>query len=114
MKHETQNRVESLQRSTRDLLGFVRVENAVLMDQGHLTLRGLYLQKMILLKDLEERAEALSQEKSDEDIAECLLLLRQVQRELKINAVHHLEALKKGRQAHYFEDECDEQEGGYV
>ena len=91
-----QNRIDELQKNMRDLLGFVRVENAVLMDQGHLSLRGLYLQKMIMLKDLEEQAENLAEEKSDQDIAECIHLLSKVQKELKINAFQHLEALKSG------------------
>ena len=89
-----QNNTEALQKNMRDLLGFVRMENAVLMDQGYLSLRGLYLQKMVMLKDLEEQAEELAQEKSDQDIAECIRLLSQVQKELKVNAFQHLEALK--------------------
>ncbi len=94
MTQQVQNKTVNLQSHIRDLLGFIRMENTVLMDQGQLTLRGLYLQKMIMLRDLEERAESLSQEKSDSDVAHCLILLRQVQRELKVNTAHHLDALK--------------------
>lgn len=90
-----QSKLHSLQDNMRDLLGFVRMENAVLMDQGHLSLRGLYLQKMIVLKDLEDQAELLAQEPSDNEVAQCLLLLQHVQKELKMNTVHHLDALKK-------------------
>ncbi|MGB1077292.1 MAG: hypothetical protein ACPG05_03215 [Bdellovibrionales bacterium] len=89
-----QNNIEALQNNMRDLLGFVRMENAVLMDQGYLSLRGLYLQKMVMLKDLEEQAEDLAQENSDKDIAECIRLLSKVQKELKVNAFQHLEAIK--------------------
>ena len=120
MKQQDQNRIVSLQNNMRDLLGFVRMENAVLMDQGRLTLRGLYLQKMILLKDLEEQAEDLAHERSDIDIAECLILLSQVQKELKVNTVHHLEALKN-KSAHLRDDDLSdlfegqiEQEGGWA
>jgi len=96
MSNEQNNQVKLrvLQDSMRDLLGFVRMENAVLMDQGHLSLRGLYLQKMIVLKDLEEQAELLAQEQSDDNVVACLTLLQHVQKELKLNTVHHIEALK--------------------
>ena len=89
-----QNNINELQTNMQDLLGYVRMENAVLMDQGYLSLRGLYLQKMVILKDVEEQAERLAEEQSDVNIAKCLTLLSQVQRELRINAVQHLEALK--------------------
>jgi len=86
---------QKLQNEMRDLLGFIRMENAVLMDQGHLTLRGLYLQKMMMLKDLEDQAEALVDDNGSEgDILLCLQLLKQVHKELKVNTVHHIEALK--------------------
>tara|TARA_A200000113_G_scaffold46977_1_gene38380 strand:- start:182 stop:547 length:366 start_codon:yes stop_codon:yes gene_type:complete len=83
-----------LQHDMRDLLGFIRVENAVLMDQGNLSLRGMYLQKMMMLKDLEDQAESLADHNSDEDILECLMLLKNIHKELKVNTVHHIEALK--------------------
>lgn len=100
-----QVKLHFLQDSMRDLLGFVRMENAVLMDQGHLSLRGLYLQKMIVLKDLEEQAELLAQEQADDNVVACLALLQHVQKELKMNTVHHIEALKNSASGVRHEDQ---------
>ena len=94
MQQGTNHNSRKLQSEMRDLLGFIRMENAVLMDQGQLTLRGLYLQKMMMLKDLEDQAELLADENSETDVVDCLRLLKQVHKELKINTVHHVEALK--------------------
>ncbi len=103
-----QNKITELQNNMRDILGYVRMENAVLMDQGYLSLRGMYLQKMIVLKDVEEQAESLANEQSDQDIAEYLTLLSKVQKELKINAVQHLEALKANAPSSKAESWADE------
>lgn len=105
---KNQNKINELQENMRDLLGYVRMENAVLMDQSYLSLRGLYLQKMIVLKDVEEQAESVASEQFDRDIAEYLTLLSKVQKELKINAVQHLEALKNNVPSSKAESWADE------
>lgn len=80
-------------KGVRDLLGFIRVENAVLMDEGTLSLKGLYIHKMMMLKDLEETATNLVDRDDSELLSEGIALLFQVQKELNENAAQHLRAL---------------------
>lgn len=81
----------------RDLLGFIRVENAILMEDGDLSLTGLYIQKMMRLKDLEEKVEewAACPESGKPKLERGLNLLANIQKELQQNAGQHLAALSQ-------------------
>ena len=81
-------------KDVRDLLGFIRVENAVMSDEGHLSLQGLYMQKMVMLKDLEEKASELIEHDSNALIDHGLGILSDVQKELQANTAQHIYALK--------------------
>jgi len=91
--------VDRFLKDVRDLLGFIRVENAVLSDEGHLSLQGLYMQKMVMLKDLEEKAAILAERDSSTLIDHGLGILSDVQKELQANTAQHIHALqnKTGR-----------------
>lgn len=81
----------------RDLLGFIRIENAILMEDGDLSLSGLYMQKMMRLKDLEEKVEhwAIRPKTNARHLDTGLHLLSAIQKELQHNAGQHLAALSK-------------------
>lgn len=81
--------------TARDLLGFIRVENQILEAEGSLTLRGLYMQKMAFMKDLEEELELLLTNEGEADVVEGVILLKNIQAELQKNTRSHLSALDK-------------------
>lgn len=92
----TQNKGHNLRRfykNARDLLGFIRIENEILAQEGELTLLGLYMQKMAFMKDLEEELETISLTSKTDDVTEAVILLRNIQEELKKNTKGHLASL---------------------
>tara|TARA_Y100000034_G_scaffold127726_1_gene181101 strand:- start:564 stop:929 length:366 start_codon:yes stop_codon:yes gene_type:complete len=109
---ETQNLSEFLN-DARDLLGFIRVENEILADDGHLSLNGLYMRKMMMLKDLEDKATALAKKSDSDVVTEGIALLFQVQKELNTNAQKHLEILSR-KNAHGTSKGDLSDKGGHV
>lgn len=101
-------------KGVRDLLGFIRVENAVLMDEGTLSLKGLYIHKMMMLKDLEETATDLVERDDSELLSEGIALLFKVQKELNENAAQHLRALSQKNATNANLAASKESEGGIL
>lgn len=93
--NKTDKDIAGFLKDVRDLLGFIRVENAVLMDNGSMSLSGLYMHKMMMMKDLEETATDLISKEDNDLLNEGVALLVQVQKELNENAAQHLRALSQ-------------------